>query len=741
MPRRKAENGEEPSKKRPRVSSTEIQGSVVQFEWEGDGGIWTAFNEGHNGTLVTGYNSLKPGDEKQQVVLEVGSDVILLVKFKQMVQKNKKTGWERRIRCSVQDSDGDFYVWQWEDERGKWNSYDTACSCSLEDASRGGETEAAISACGRSYTVDLTNKEQVNDDTAVVRKVRRVKTDAKVEPVTRKSGGRKSSSRETATDENQTNGKKIKIEPDENGETTKSGSGKSKSDRKKSRHEMEMEGKEIVKTVVLTGKAPVDPECSLAGKARVFCEGKDVWDCMLNQTNICNNNNKYFLIQLLQEEGKKMFYVWLRWGRVGYAGQNNLVPCGSDIEKAKQIFSKKFQDKTKNSWDMRDCFEKVAGKYDMLKMDYKPKEGDKAGGDTLKREPSEKVPDSKLEAKLQDLIRLICDVSLMEEAVIEMKYDAKKAPLGKLTKDQIKAGYSALKKIDFCIQKGEIGRALEQACSEFYTRIPHDFGMRQPPLIRTKQCLKEKIQLLEALDDIEVAMRTLETGDMSINPVDRHYQSLHCDLSVMDKQSEDFQLIEQYLQNTHAKTHSQYKMKVIDVFECKKENEEKNFKDCGNRMLLWHGSRLTNWMGILSQGLKIAPPEAPVTGYMFGKGVYFADMSSKSANYCFASPAKNTGIVLLCEVSLGKCNELMAADYNAHKLPSGTHSVKGMGSIAPDPKGYHTMSDGVVVPMGKAKDTGVRNPNGYTLNYNEFIVYDTRQIKMRYLVETQFDFR
>ena len=34
------------------------------------------------------------------------------------------------------------------------------------------------------------------------------------------------------------------------------------------------------------------------------------------------------------------------------------------------------------------------------------------------------------------------------------------------------------------------------------------------------------------------------------------------------------------------------------------------------RMLLWHGSRLTNWAGILGQGLRIAPPEAPVTGYM-----------------------------------------------------------------------------------------------------------------------------
>ena len=34
-------------------------------------------------------------------------------------------------------------------------------------------------------------------------------------------------------------------------------------------------------------------------------------------------------------------------------------------------------------------------------------------------------------------------------------------------------------------------------------------------------------------------------------------------------------------------------------------------------------------VGILSKGLLIAPPEAPVTGYMFGKGIYFADMVTK----------------------------------------------------------------------------------------------------------------
>ena len=39
---------------------------------------------------------------------------------------------------------------------------------------------------------------------------------------------------------------------------------------------------------------------------------------------------------------------------------------------------------------------------------------------------------------------------------------------------------------------------------------------------------------------------------------------------------------------------------------------------------------------------------------MFGKGLYFADMVSKSANYCFATPDKPRGLAMLGEVALGK---------------------------------------------------------------------------------------
>ena len=39
----------------------------------------------------------------------------------------------------------------------------------------------------------------------------------------------------------------------------------------------------------------------------------------------------------------------------------------------------------------------------------------------------------------------------------------------------------------------------------------------------------------------------------------------------------------------------------------------------------------------------------------------------------------------------GEQNELLAANYQANKLPKGKHSVKGCGKMAPDPSTIHTM--------------------------------------------------
>lgn len=131
--------------------------------------------------------------------------------------------------------------------------------------------------------------------------------------------------------------------------------------------------------------------------------------------------------------------------------------------------------------------------------------------------------------------------------------------------------------------------------------------------------------MLDTLLEMEIAQEIMynKKNDSGKNPVDEQYEKLNTDIEPIDKESDDFKLIEQYVKNTHANTHWSYELIIEDVFKVKRSGEESRFqpfKDLHNRKLLWHGSRVTNFGGILSQGLRIAPPEAPSTGYMFGKG-------------------------------------------------------------------------------------------------------------------------
>eukprot|EP00112_Aurelia_sp_Birch-Aquarium-sp1_P002057 Seg1224.3 transcript_id=Seg1224.3/GoldUCD/mRNA.D3Y31 product=Poly protein_id=Seg1224.3/GoldUCD/D3Y31 len=700
---------------------TESESINLSWEWEADGPTWTAYADDINKEITDAFKS-----GKQKAPFSDNGKKFEVV-FSRMVQRNAITCWERQIRLKEASDDEDG-TWQWQDEKKKWNSYPESIQRLLKAAIICDLKQVEFSEKGNNYVVNLKRLEQANKKTKARKAVRLQSAGDQGDE--NSEGAAASSSRKVTKA-----GSKRSIKEEASSSKVKKESGKTS--KKEGAAGSSIKSKSLVKK----GKAPVDEECPVKNTFHVYCERNDIWDAMLNQTNLRNNNNKFYLMQLLEHDSSKQFAVWFRWGRVGVVGQSNLVRCGSDLQEAKDVFTKKFSDKTKNDWEDRNSFEKVHGKYDLLKMDYEANADDTEDSVDGPSDEKLKRPDSKLDKRVQALIQLICNVQEMEKAVLEMKYDAKKAPLGKLTKEQIKAGYAALKKIDGFIRKKQIGDGLVKACDEFYTRIPHVFGMSRPPVLRTKEEVQHKMELLEALGDIEIALKVIkENKDMLLNPIDRHYKALNCQIEAVEHGIEEFQVIEKYLQNTHAKTHNTYKMEVQEIYRLEKEDEIKNFNDCGNRLLLWHGSRLTNYVGILKQGLRIAPPEAPVTGYMFGKGVYFADMSSKSANYCYPSRSKPIGLVMLCEVAIGKSRELLAADYEADKLPDGYNSVKGLGKIAPDPDDQHNMVDGSVVPFGVPKDTGVQNPNGYTLNYNEYIVYNTNQVKSKYLIQVKFNF-
>ena len=122
--------------------------------------------------------------------------------------------------------------------------------------------------------------------------------------------------------------------------------------------------------------------------------------------------------------------------------------------------------------------------------------------------------------------------------------------------------------------------------------------------------------------------------------------------------------------------------------------------------------------------------------------------------------------MLLCEVALGKMNELFAADYHADRLPKNKQSVKGVGRTYSDETHWKKLEDGTIIPMGPVKvDESLRSSliyvsflhmhiqitflwkcflffqNAFLKFQNEYIVYNTQQVKFRYLVKLNFKYK
>ncbi|BAF04897.2 Os01g0351100 [Oryza sativa Japonica Group] len=475
--------------------------------------------------------------------------------------------------------------------------------------------------------------------------------------------------------------------------------------------------KEKIVTATKKGAAVLDqyiPD-NIKTAYHVLQVGDEIYDATMNQTNVGGNNNKFYIIQALESDAGGNFMVYSRWGRVGTR----------DIH-----------------WSYRKGSHCYAHKYTWLEMDYG--EADK---ETNKKTSSitNQLEETKLETRTASFISLICDISMMKQQMVEIGYNADKLPLGKLSKSTILKGYDVLKRISNVISGADTDRTqLEQLTGEFYSVIPHDFGFKKMSefIIDTPQKLKAKLEMVEALSEIEIAIKLLEDDSSDQDhPLYARYKQFCCDFTPLEVDSEEYSMarerkIKTYLTNTHGKTHTGYTVDIVQIFKVSRLGEMERFQkfaSAGNRMLLWHGSRLTNWAGILSQGLRIAPPEAPISGFMFGKGVYFADMFSKSANYCCASEACKSGVMLLCEVALGEMNELLYGDFGADNLPNGKLSTKGVGQTEPNIAESKITDDGMVIPLGK--------PEKGSLMYNEYIVYNVDQIRMRYILNVNFNFK
>jgi hypothetical protein len=153
-----------------------------------------------------------------------------------------------------------------------------------------------------------------------------------------------------------------------------------------------------------------------------------------------------------------------------------------------------------------------------------------------------------------------------------------------------------------------------------------------------------------------------------------------CETTPLDHESQEFKSLLTYFHQSQPgvpeaddQSRSEYGSLVVeDIFQLSPTVELAAFapvemgKAKDARRLLWHGSRSSNLVGILSQGLKIAPREAPRNNDRWGNGIYLADESRKAWQYCFPEQSDGTGFLLLYEAQIGyPVHEVEAEDRNA----------------------------------------------------------------------------
>ncbi|RFU72947.1 poly polymerase polyadp-ribose synthetase [Trichoderma arundinaceum] len=508
---------------------------------------------------------------------------------------------------------------------------------------------------------------------------------------------------------------------------------------------------------------PVDEHCPLT-HATVYIDPDSglIYDASLNQTNASNNNNKFYRVQILFNGKSNEYKTWTRWGRVGEIGRGAILGNGT-VADAIKLFEKKFKDKSSLTWDNRGDNPKP-GKYAFVERSYNPDSEDKGDSkDVVEKGDGKGVKSAEctLQNEVKSLMELIFNQQYFQDTMTALNYDTNKLPLGKLSKATIIQGFRHLKDLADLLKDNSLAKskwnktvdnATEMLSNLYYSIIPHAFGRNRPPVIRGKAALAKEIELLESLSDMKVAAEIMKIDCKStdnIHPLDKQFQSLGLnEITVLDRDSEEFKCLSNYLHGSRGESHG-HKYKVRQIFRIERQGENIRFNEYvkksrigANRRLLWHGSRATNFGGTLSQGLRIAPPEAPASGYMFGKGIYLADMSSKSANYCRSDTSGGQALLLLCEAKLGHPIQLLKRpNYNAGSSAKrkGMESTLGMGEVAPseweDAGVVHESLKGVQIP--NILQGPCRTDEVTVLKYNEYVCYDIAQVKLRYLFHIQ----
>ncbi|XP_054543703.1 protein mono-ADP-ribosyltransferase PARP4 isoform X2 [Talpa occidentalis] len=247
-------------------------------------------------------------------------------------------------------------------------------------------------------------------------------------------------------------------------------------------------------------------------------------------------------------------------------------------------------------------------------------------------------------------------------------------PVNSISLNDVSKAEAILLLAKIALKNGETEEKLQKIMTEFYRLIPHKGPKVEEVNLRL---LAKKEDLCQLIRDM---VNVFETNLSKPNPPSlAKYRALRCKIEHVNQNTEEFfRVRKQVLQNNHSKS----PVDILGIFRVGRVNETIEFlSQLGNVKSLLHGSPVRSFVGILSRA---------------------------SIKYSHPGEIDGSRLLVICDVSLGKCMDLHKKDISLIEAPLGydsVHGVRGTATITTD------------------------------FEDDEFVVYKTNQVKMKYIVK------
>ena len=383
----------------------------------------------------------------------------------------------------------------------------------------------------------------------------------------------------------------------------------------------------------------------------------------LIMVNAENNNNKFYHMKELGD----MFEV--RYGRVGKSETVRTYPIYD--------WDKKYNEKIKKGYrDVTDMYEVAANE------DYKSSDN----------------------TVIDNLLETLFSYS--------NNYLNKNYTIGseRVTCKMIEAAQNLLVQMQRCAENNDVYK-FNYTYERLLTTIPRNINNVRNVIAKEKEDMTDIIEREQSKLNVMESSVALNTS----NNKDGKTLAETMGIEIREVTKEEEENIIKHL-NNDTKRHFKRAFKVVNKKTAKKFDTfcKKNDYSEDDVKYMYHGSRNQNWVGILSQGL-LLNPKAPITGKMFGYGIYGSPTSRKSQGYSSLSGSYWTG---------GRSHHGFIAVFKfAMKDPMHVDRTNPFFRSVTYKKLQNKGHDSVFAHKGNA------------LRNDEVIVYNEAQVDIEYLIE------